>query len=242
MKLSKLLRTTLLIGFSASISAISKADQVGNQLALLNQKFDQCFRALGFDSELSGISDKVALDTYANQAASFKYLSNGDFPSEGEKRIILKWGTKRENCYKLKAATYSLVPLIFGSISVASDIEQQMLVLDLYMGKLTYRDFAIKRQDIETRFNEQIAQPLNQYNMAIAQQNYRNRLQQIQQQQQLQQQLYQSKLNVPPRTTQTNCGWQGNQWVCNTGATGIDWGAFDPNYPQKLGNTINQNH
>lgn len=202
----------------ATICATANADQNRRQLELLNQQYAQCFGELGQDSELSGIANMVALDRFANLTASFEMLSNDNFPSEDEKRLILKWGTKREKCYKIRAATFSFIPPNLANLSVASDNDQQMLVLELYKGGLTYGDFAAKRQEIETRYNGQIQQALGQYNAGAEQQNYQNRQLQIQQQNQTK--PYQAP--IPPRPTRSVCGWQGNQWVCNTQPTGID--------------------
>lgn len=48
-------------------------------------------------------------------------------------------------------------------------------------------------------------------------------VQNTQPQPQQQQRLYQA----PQRDTQTRCGWQGSQWVCDTQPTGIDTSIYN---------------
>lgn len=57
-------------------------------------------------------------------------------------------------------------------------------------------------------------------------------------QQQQQQQQYRPPAYSAPRATQSTCGWQGNQWVCNTQPTGIDWSKVNTNFPEELGRTL----
>jgi hypothetical protein len=88
-------------------------------------------------------------------------------------------------------------------------------------------DAALKLQQAEQQHQDALArQQLEQAQQKQAQQQQAALLQQQQylySQQQIQQQR-QPQIYIPPRSTQATCGWQGNQWVCNTAPTGIDWG------------------
>jgi cytochrome c len=119
------------------------------------------------------------------------------------------------------------------SVSTAALQQQQQLQLrQQQQAKQQQKDAIVQQQQRDTLLRQQQSEQQHQEALArqqqleqaqqqqaalLQQQQYLYRQQQIQQQQQ--QQIY-----TPPRSTQSTCGWQGNQWVCNTAPTGIDWG------------------
>lgn len=171
---------------------------------------DNCFRALKYEVEFQPIGDKVALAggdilTFGNEQ-TFSMLANDSYPTSDEKQAIYKWAIKREQCVKNLPRANP-----FQQIAVEAHEAVQFLVLDLYKGSISYGQFARQRQEINSTA---ATRAQNLFALTYGQQ----------QQQQRQQQQSQPKPYVPPRATQSTCGWQGNQWVCDTRPSGIDWG------------------
>jgi hypothetical protein len=199
----------------ATYCATSNADPDIERMDFLRKRYEQCFIEIGRNPALIGIANKVALEKISNPNTSFDMLSNGDLPTDDEKKLILKWGKEKEQCLNLKAEHNAMFPPILGQILVDSDNQQQMLVIELYAGKLSYGEFAAKRQEIDSRTKAQFQQAIGQLEAGFAQYEYQNRQLQIQRQQN-EPKPYQ--MPQMPRHTQTQsvCGWQGSQWVCTT--------------------------
>ena len=102
-----------------------------------------CMRDLANDPELYYIKDRIALGGIAQQ--TFGMLANESYPTSDEKKIILKYGSKREECRKkMNSSGNGILEQLYSSAFNAS----QSLILDLYSGVITYGQFARKRQDI----------------------------------------------------------------------------------------------
>lgn len=174
---------------------------------------NNCFYALKYDAELQPISGYVALGSSNEQ--TFSMLANESYPTSDEKQVIYTWAIKREQCKK------STPPIVipYGEMIMNEAYNSlQSLLIDLYKGTITYGQFARQRQEI----NKALDAKVHAYDQQQGQQN------QMQPQYQ-QPQQNQPKPYVPPRTTQSRCSWQGNQWVCDTSPSGIDSSIYQQN-------------
>jgi hypothetical protein len=196
-----------------------------------------CYEALGSDQALSPLGSKVALQSVSDQ--NFAMLTNSAKPTKTEQALILTWGTKQEDCMKLqkKANELQRTPPQIRTLLESYSTSQQALIAQLYLGKLSYAEFAAKRQAISSTTNEaivgvqgvlakqeadaqaradQIALQANQ-NMIMALQGVSQVIQQQQTNSLLQQQnniLQQQNNYVPPRRG-TTCNFVGNTMFCN---------------------------
>ena len=111
-------------------------------LAVSSLAHADCMRDLANDPELYYIKDRIALGGIAQQ--TFGMLANESYPTSDEKKIILKYGSKREECRKkMNPSGNGALDQLQSSVFNAS----QSLILDLYSGVITYGQFARKRQD-----------------------------------------------------------------------------------------------
>lgn len=194
-----------------------------------------CYEALSKDSALLPLGSKVALASTSEQ--NFSMLTNASKPTKVEQALILVWGTKQEECIRLqkKANEAQRVAPQVRTLLETYATTQQSLIAQLYLGKLTYADFAAKRQGIANTTNEaivnvqgvlakqeadaqakadQIALQADQ-NMILALQGVTQAVQQQHQNSLLQQQnniLQQQQQTIisPPRRTGTTCSFYGN--------------------------------
>lgn len=112
-------------------------------LAVSSLAHADCMRDLANDPELYYIKDKIALGGVDQQ--TFDMLANESYPTSDDKKIILKFGSKREECRKkMNSSGNGTLEQLYSSAFNAS----QSLILDLYSGVITYGQFARKRQDI----------------------------------------------------------------------------------------------
>lgn len=197
-----------------------------------------CYEALSSDQSLAPLASKVALTSASEQ--NFSMLTNAAKPTKAEQALILIWGTKQEDCMKLqkKANELQRIPPQVRTLLDSYSTTQQSLIAQLYLGKLSYAEFASKRQTIANTTNEaivgvqgalakqeadaqaradQIALQANQ-NMIMALQGATQVIQQQQTNSLLQQQnniLQQQNNYVAPRRTSTTCNFVGNTMFCN---------------------------
>jgi hypothetical protein len=102
-----------------------------------------CVSALESDPELQSISDKVALSGKEDNLSDL--MNNGARPTQGEGKVIVKWGSKRERCFKANPPPRDA----FYQLSVDSFNLGQKLILELSKGEMTYGQFAAKRKEIK---------------------------------------------------------------------------------------------
>lgn len=174
-----------------------------------------CFDALAYDDELQLIRDKVVLISDASKQ-TFDMLANESFPTSEEAQVVYKWGSKRDRCFRSFAPPRNAVEQAIAEGFNTS----QRLILNLYKGNITYGQFAIQRQEQVKIVNESL-QNINSH-------------QQMRQQQMPQQR----PAYIPPRETTSTCGWQGNQWICNTQPSGIDWGLLNTHSGEEFGRVL----
>lgn len=119
----------------------------------LSEQASQCFNNLENDRDLASIANKVML------VHSFEYAKDpqqeftniNDLPNPEERKVIRKWAAKLDVCYKIKAAHYVYESPRVARVSIESDAEQQLLVTELYKGNLSFGQFAVKRDQIDSR-------------------------------------------------------------------------------------------
>jgi hypothetical protein len=119
-------------------------------------KVKQCFTEITSDLALNPIRDKISLSGEANQ--SFGVLINTTKPSSEEKNAIQKWGLARDKCLELQRLSNSannVSPSIIALIQSHSN-NQQSLIAQLYLGSMSYGEFASKRQVLYDTTNEAI--------------------------------------------------------------------------------------
>lgn len=102
-----------------------------------------CISALESDPELKSISKKVALG--GKEDNLFSLMAIDQRPTQSERKVIVKWGSKRERCFNSnpppRDANYQL--------SVDAFNLGQKLLLELSKGEITYGQFAERRKDIK---------------------------------------------------------------------------------------------
>lgn len=116
-----------------------------------------CFDGLAEDPALGAIADKVALSDAQNP--SFAMLVDNAAPTEREKAAILAWGKQRDVCIGANAAamTRQMTPETIQTVIAAASAAQQLLIVDLYEGRLTFAAFSKRRQDLAIITNDATA-------------------------------------------------------------------------------------
>lgn len=241
-----------------NISSEKAVNESSNALTI--DPSTECIAKIPSNKELQVLNGKILLD--GSSAYSFEQLANQSAPSNRESKAIAIWAKEIKSCKDLggnwRANIYPATLLqLFDKLY--SDIN--FLAADLYVKKINYGGFAKGVVKADQEFSANIAvltqkkredeqATLNQKEV-LAQQERRALQQQQQQQLQLQQQIQQEQAllrqqqmqqqrpaYIPPRATQSTCGWQGSQWVCNTAPTGIDWGLLNTHFGEELGRAL----
>lgn len=129
---------------------------VGSGKGSLASKVNACFSEIVNDPVFSPISNKVALGSTTDQ--TFAMLTNNSKPSAKDRPMIHLWGQRREECMKLqaKANETQRVPPQIRSLLNSYSTNLQTLIAQLYLGNLTYADFAGKRQAMTNTTNEAV--------------------------------------------------------------------------------------
>ena len=219
----------------ATISSVREIS-ISEQISASKSKIQACFDALTNSSALDSIRGRIALDSANNQA--FSMLTDSNKPILQEKQAILAWGNGRDRCFALQRTENSaqdVNPQIMAVLDTYATSQQNILA-QLYMEKITYGDFAAKRQAIATTTNEaltgiqgelqkrsaeardrarQIAAQAEQNTIAAI--NSISQNMQMQQQNMIQQQKINQntmRINVPQRL-QTTCNFVGSTMFCN---------------------------
>ena len=131
-----------IIGASMMLVLLSTLPQVKSQTLA-----QQCINEMEQDSALNAIKGKVAFNV---EDQSIEILANNNKPSPSEKEAISAWDKKRQDCNKRWSPNYSNSgrPSAINALESSYQAATQNLIADLYMGKLTYRQFAQKRKDL----------------------------------------------------------------------------------------------
>lgn len=147
------LSSELVIVRAASVKEISVVQETRNAKA----RAQNCFEALSADGDLTLIKDKVSLVGAGEQ--TFSMLVDNSKPTTEEQKALLIWGNKRDVCFKevRKALDAQGTAPAIKNVLTSGSHTAQMLLIDLYNGKLTYAEFANRRQDLTQVINEAIA-------------------------------------------------------------------------------------
>lgn len=137
--------------------SIAKFEEVGNedgkagvlgcqQAALqgvLATTQPNCVSALESDPELKPIGNKVALG--GKEDNFFTLMAIDERPSKSERKVIVKWGSKRERCFNSNPPPRDA----YYQLSVDTFNLGQKLLLELSRGEMTYGEFAERRKAIK---------------------------------------------------------------------------------------------
>lgn len=107
-----------------------------------------CLDALKKDPQLAAISSKVALGKVTEQTAAM--LADTSRASDTEKQPILLWHRKRDVCLAGHVPYWARwqMPPPLVHLYQAQQAAAQALIDDLFLGFLTYGEYAAKRQAI----------------------------------------------------------------------------------------------
>lgn len=118
----------------------------------LSEQAGQCFNNLENDPELASIANKVEL-VYSSEYVRdphLEFTKIRSLPNPEERKVIRKWATKLEACYKIRAAHYVYESPRVAKVSLESDAEEELLVTELYRGKLSFGHFAAKHAQLDS--------------------------------------------------------------------------------------------
>ena len=102
-----------------------------------------CVSALDSDPDLQSISQKVALSGKEDNLSSLMAIA--ERPTQSERKVIVKWGSKRERCFKLNPPPRDA----YYQLSVDSFNLGQKLIQELSKGAMSYGRFAERRKEIK---------------------------------------------------------------------------------------------
>lgn len=130
-------------GRSAVLKCQQAVLQVASTASALVTTQPDCVSALDSDPELQSISKKVALSGKEDNLSDL--LAIAVRPSPSERKAIVKWGSKRERCFKTSPPPRNA----YYQISVDSFDLGQKLIQELGKGGMTYGQFAERRKEIK---------------------------------------------------------------------------------------------
>ncbi|HBZ70136.1 MAG TPA: hypothetical protein DEP35_10545 [Deltaproteobacteria bacterium] len=111
-----------------------------------------CFHAAALDPSLTSLSGLVALDDVRNQTSDM--LASTKMPTEQERSAIKEWKDLIAPCYAQQEAflnQWDVPPAIKALIGETKVASLNLRVL-LYSGKLTYGEYALKREKVQDAF------------------------------------------------------------------------------------------
>lgn len=122
----------------------SEPDQTGVQEQEARQVKNDCNHHLA-DPAIDPIRSKMAIDLDARNTPNM--LADKSKPNKAEKAAIFAYALKREECAKIgfEWLRKSYVPMQLV-LAEAQQAQSRLLLADLYGGKLSYGQFATKRQ------------------------------------------------------------------------------------------------
>ena len=170
----------------------------------ISEQAAQCFYDLEKDAELASIASKVMLVhslEYAKEPHP-EFTKIKDFPNSEERKVIQKWATKLDACYKIRALHYVYESPRVAKLSAESDIEQQSLVTELCKGKLSFGQFASRHNQLDSRRSSRLIRALTS---------------DIQEYEASQLQHSNGSKSAPPSLS-SPCGFEGSNgsysWIC----------------------------
>ncbi len=136
-----------------AVSLLSQSTMVQEAQALA-EKAQACFAGMADDSRFAVIKTKISFGNASDQ--TFAMLTDNSKPAPEERQAIRIWGQVREECLALQRTANTALGTT-PQIKVLMDTlmtNQQSLIAQLYLGNLTYGDFAAKRQTMANTFKE----------------------------------------------------------------------------------------
>lgn len=129
------------------ILGVSIAFCLGTHQIAAQTLAQRCVSEMEQDAALNPIKGKVAFNV---EDQSIEILANNNKPTVSEKEAIVAWDKKRQDCTKRWSANSPAGdrPSAINALETTYQSATQNLIADLYMGKLTYRQFAQKRKEL----------------------------------------------------------------------------------------------
>lgn len=138
---------------TTKVALLSRTTMKDEAVALAEQA-QACFGNIADDPKFVAVKDKISFGTAADQP--FAMLTDTRKPAPEEKQEIRLWGEMREGCLQLQRkanntlGTDPQIKVLMDSLVT----NQQSLIAQLYLGNLTYGEFATKRQALANGFKE----------------------------------------------------------------------------------------
>jgi len=133
---------------------MDEANRQGALRVALDRVVAQC-RAQLADRGLDPIRDKVAL--YDLDAQTFAMRTDTAFVSTAEKPSIQLWDQKRHQCVALAEPVLASLPPQIAAVLKAEVQATDELIDDLYLGRVTYGQFAEHRERIRAELQTALA-------------------------------------------------------------------------------------
>jgi hypothetical protein len=133
-------KSTVLKCQQAEMQNVTPAAAPAHSLATTQS---DCVSALETDPELQSIRKKVALS--GKEDNLFSLMAITERPTPSERKVIVKWGSKREQCFNDSPPPHDA----FYQLSVDTFKQGQKLILELSKGDMTYSQFTERRQEIK---------------------------------------------------------------------------------------------
>ena len=128
------------------------------------QVLADCFSDLAYLPELKPIREKVALASVTEQ--TFGMLTDNNYRTPDEAPAIFRWHFERDKCSRMRPPASNPVE----QLTVQAFNSIQSMLPDLYEGKMTYGEFAKRRQSIANDLDARAQQMFGQYQQQQAQQ------------------------------------------------------------------------
>jgi hypothetical protein len=192
----------------------------------------ECAMEVAKQEKFESLRSKISLTGAKDQ--TFAMLVDKSLASEEDKKAIVQWMTERETCWRssIEWRDKNVHPLL-RSISERNFNELNRLVADLYLGKISFGEFASKRSEFSSEQRRQWDSTIEQLNSGKRAE--AERLESSRQQAEIERQrLYADQINnqsqykpyelpmfmqAPPpikSPTTTTCETVGGRLVCRT--------------------------
>src|SRR5215471_7066074 len=124
----------------AQFAAQSQREALEREAADVQQRCE----SLISDPALNPIRDKVAF-YYTGEQQTFVMRTNTNYATTEEKPIIALWAQKRDQCEEMQRPILAKAPVQMGAVIKATKQVVDSMIAELYLGNITYGEFANKR-------------------------------------------------------------------------------------------------
>ncbi len=166
------------------------------------------------EARLEPIRGKVPFQLALGQSIPMEMMSNSQFPTEEETQAILTWAQLRQDCFTYQTQVLGQPPAHYVALRMANN----QVIAELFAGRITYGQLAqqINQNQIAALQQDQAIRMQAQRDAVQAQQAFSQQLFQQQQLNLQQQQLRNQQLQSRPINNSVNCT---TQYIGNTAYT-----------------------